>query len=95
MEAEALPIRRKLGLDGHGRQLSDHSSARIWRNDSICLVTNGINPRFGVDSIGTIPAALTTFSAIKAVEPQIVISAGTCGGKARRRMPVHTAPQGR
>jgi len=80
MEAEALPIRERLGLEGPGVKIIDGLDARIWSNDLVHLVTNGIDPRFKVDSIGTLPAALTTFAAINSVQAEIVISAGTCGG---------------
>ena len=80
MEAEALPIRERLGLEGPGVKIIDGLDARIWSNDLVHLVTNGIDPRFKVDSIGTLPAALATFAAINSVQAEIVISAGTCGG---------------
>tara|TARA_B100001250_G_scaffold409831_1_gene434985 strand:+ start:385 stop:1089 length:705 start_codon:yes stop_codon:yes gene_type:complete len=80
MEAEALPIRERLGLEGPGVKIIDGLDARIWSNDLVHLVTNGIDPRFKVDSIGTLPAALSTFAAINSVQAEIVISAGTCGG---------------
>jgi len=80
MEAEALPIRKRLGLEGPGVKIIDGLNARIWSNDLVHLVTNGIDPRFKVDSIGTLPAALSTFAAINSVQAEIVISAGTCGG---------------
>jgi len=80
MEAEALPIRKRLGLEGPGAKIIDGLNARIWSNDLVHLVTTGIDPRFKVDSIGTLPAALTTFAAINSVQAEIVISAGTCGG---------------
>ena len=80
MEAEALPIRERLGLEGPGVKIIEGLDARIWSNDLVHLVTNGIDPRFKVDSIGTLPAALATFAAINSVQAEIVISAGTCGG---------------
>ena len=84
METEALPIRERLGLEGPGAKLADRLDARIWSNDLVHLVINGIDPRFEVDSIGTLPAALTTFAAINYVQAEIVISAGTCGGFIQR-----------
>ncbi|HJM28245.1 MAG: hypothetical protein QF596_09990 [Acidimicrobiales bacterium] len=84
MEAEAAPVRSRLGMEGPGSEIVNGLSSRIWTNDNIYLVTNGNNQRFEVDSIGTLPAAFTTFSAIKAVQPGIVISAGTCGGFIQR-----------
>jgi len=34
----------------------------------------------GVDSIGTIPSALVTYAAIQALQPELIINAGTTGG---------------
>ena len=34
----------------------------------------------GVDNVGTVPAALTTYLAIQALKPDLVISLGTAGG---------------
>jgi len=34
----------------------------------------------GVDSIGTIPSALATYAAILALQPDLIINAGTAGG---------------
>ena len=80
MEAEAVPVRKKLGLKGEGNLLAEGVSARLWSNESVHVVTNGSDSRFGVDAIGTLPASLTTFLAIQKTNPKIVISAGTCGG---------------
>ena len=80
MEAEAAPIRKKLGLAGEGNLLAEGFSARIWSNDFVHVVTNGTDSRFGVDAIGTLPASLTTLLAVQKINPKIVISAGTCGG---------------
>ena len=80
MEAEAAPVRKKLGLVGEGKLLADGVSARLWSNESVHIVTNGSDSRFGVDAIGSLPASLTTLLAIQKTHPRIVISAGTCGG---------------
>jgi 5'-methylthioadenosine nucleosidase len=34
----------------------------------------------GVDNVGTVPASLTAYLAIQALDPDLVISAGTAGG---------------
>lgn len=34
----------------------------------------------GVDSIGTIPSALATYAAVLALQPYLIINAGTAGG---------------
>jgi nucleoside phosphorylase len=46
----------------------------------IRVAINGRDRRFGVDSIGTEAAALTTYSTITSFRPDLVISAGTAGG---------------
>lgn len=80
MEAEAAPVRKELNLTGEGNLLAEGISARLWSNESVHVVINGSDSRFGVDAIGTLPASLTTLLAIEKTNPKIVISAGTCGG---------------
>lgn len=46
----------------------------------IRVAINGRDRRFGVDSIGTEAAALTTYATITSFRPDLVISAGTAGG---------------
>lgn len=84
MEAEAAPVRDALGMDGPGSALHPAFPARIWTNERAALATNGIDPRFGVDSIASQPAITTALHAIEATEPDIVVSAGTAGGFAAR-----------
>jgi 5'-methylthioadenosine nucleosidase len=44
-----------------------------------------LDPRFGVDSVGTVPAAIATYAALTALKPDLLLNAGTAGGfKARR-----------
>ncbi|KAH1109167.1 hypothetical protein GLYMA_04G006001v4 [Glycine max] len=40
----------------------------------------GNDPTLGVDSIGTIPSALATYAAVLALQPYLIINAGTAGG---------------
>ncbi len=44
----------------------------------------GRDPRFGVDSIGTIPAALLTQRLIDRFSPRLLVNAGTAGGFERQ-----------
>ena len=85
MEAESAPVREILGLVGDGNEFGEGISARLWSNESVHLVTNGFDSRFGIDAIGTIPASLSTYFAIRKTNPSIVISAGTCGGFISRK----------
>ena len=84
MEAEAAPVRTALGLDGHGEPLHPAFPARLWAGADVAVAVNGADPRFGVDSIASQPAVTTALHAIEAVQPSIVISAGTAGGFATR-----------
>lgn len=82
MMAEATPIVSVLGA----RSVNGPSPlAAQWfdveRNGAdVRVAVNGRDRRFGVDSIGTEAAALTTYSTIASFEPELVISAGTAGG---------------
>ncbi len=80
MEAEAAPVRAALGLHDAGSALHAAFPAKIWRGDHVAVAVNGADPRFGVDSIASQPAVTTTLHAVEAVQPSIVISAGTAGG---------------
>ena len=80
MEAEAAPVRAALALDGDGDRLHPAFPARLWRGSTVAVAVNGADPRFGVDSIASQPAVTTTLHAVEAVQPSIVVSAGTAGG---------------
>ncbi len=84
MEAEAAPVRAALDLGGDGQPLHPAFPARLWRGPTVAVAVNGADPRFGVDSIASQPAVTTALHAIEAVQPSIVISAGTAGGFATR-----------
>jgi 5'-methylthioadenosine nucleosidase len=46
----------------------------------VSVVVNGKCDRFGVDNVGTTPAALYSYLAVKHCEPDLIINAGTAGG---------------
>ena len=70
MEAESAPVREKLGLVGDGNKFGEGISARLWSNESVHLVTNGFDSRFGIDAIGTIPASLYYLIRLSENEPE-------------------------
>ncbi len=84
MEAEAAPVRSALGLINPSEKVHPDFPAVIWESPQVCLVLNGLDQRYGVDSIATQPAAVTTLLAVERVRPSLVISAGTAGGFAKR-----------
>jgi 5'-methylthioadenosine nucleosidase len=84
MEAEAAPfikaqeMRRVENECKHAPCMmysSDHSSGHV-----VSLVLNGKCSQHGVDNVGTVPAALSTFVAINQLKPDLIVNAGTCGG---------------
>lgn len=53
----------------------------VYKDLDITLVLNGECKRFpGIQSVGTIPAALTTHAVLQLVKPDLLINPGTCGG---------------
>lgn len=87
MEAEAEPFRTRLGLEPVDN-IVENSPCKLYsgtyKGASVTVAMNGKCPTFGVDNVGTTPAALTTFLAINQVHPDIVINAGTAGGFKRK-----------
>ena len=82
MGAEASPVLTLLGA----RSVTSFTKFPFLcfeadRNGCKVVVSvNGRDRRHGVDSIGTEPAALNTYTLIERFEPDVVISAGTAGG---------------
>ena len=74
MEAEAAPVRSALNLETKGEKLHPSFSSEIWENNRVCLVLNGEDRRYGVDSIASQPAAIASLLAIERVRPSLVIS---------------------
>ncbi|CAD7975940.1 unnamed protein product [Amoebophrya sp. A25] len=46
----------------------------------LCLAEFKVDPLYGVPSVSTEPAAVATAAAIQVYNPDLVVSAGTCGG---------------
>ena len=92
MSAEGTGFARRLGLEDHGNL--DPSLPAHWLSGSIpgsgggslevAVGFAGPDPEYGVDRIGTVPAALAAHLLIRRFEPDLLVNAGTCGGfKAR------------
>ncbi|MBG01843.1 MAG: hypothetical protein CL470_06185 [Acidimicrobiaceae bacterium] len=84
MEAEAAPVRSTLNLETQSEKLHPAFTSEIWESTHVCLALNGQDQRYGVDSIASQPAAITSMLAIERVRPSLVISAGTAGGFVKR-----------
>jgi 5'-methylthioadenosine nucleosidase len=52
----------------------------IYKDLHLDLVMPGKDAVFGVDSVGTVSAALVTYASIQALKPDLIINAGTAGG---------------
>ncbi|MFI4956524.1 MAG: hypothetical protein ACHQAX_04885 [Gammaproteobacteria bacterium] len=87
MLGEAQPLITALGMkkspEGLPLLTSEVYSTRIDGTE-IFLVTNGTCSIFNVDQIGTQPAAVTSYSAILNLQPDMIINAGTAGGFQRK-----------
>lgn len=57
--------------------VSTHPSPAI---SSTRALPAGKDPIYGIDSVGTVPAALAAYSLLSAFKPDILINAGTAGG---------------
>ena len=55
-----------------------------YKGGYVAVVNPGRDAKTGVNLIGTDAAALTTFLAIQNLQPDVVITAGTCGGFSRQ-----------
>ncbi|KAK2631107.1 hypothetical protein EUGRSUZ_L03396, partial [Eucalyptus grandis] len=51
-----------------------------YKDLKINLIWPGKDPSSGVDSVGTISASLVTYASIQALQPDLIINAGTAGG---------------
>ncbi|KAK9839240.1 hypothetical protein WJX81_003627 [Elliptochloris bilobata] len=89
MEAEGLPLVESLGLRRDEPSRIAPPAPCVTFSGSrhgidIHLVCNGKCAVHGVDNVGTVPAALTTYLALQALRPDLVVSVGTAGGFAAR-----------
>lgn len=83
MKQEAAPLIEKLGLtetNDINPLLPCKNFAGEYKNLSINLVTNGSDSVHGVENVGTQPATLAAYEALRLLSPDLVINAGTCGG---------------
>ncbi|XP_058785684.1 5'-methylthioadenosine nucleosidase-like [Vicia villosa] len=89
MQTEAQPVVNKFHLieDPHSPFPQGVPWVRYhgkYKDLNLNLIWPGKDPNSGVDSVGTISSALVTYAAIQALQPDLIINAGTAGGfKAR------------
>lgn len=78
MQAEASHIIQKLNLS----KLKNSDNIDVFQGKlgihTVYLFVN--QKRDGMDKVGTVPAALLTYKAIKFRKPDLILNLGTCGG---------------
>jgi 5'-methylthioadenosine nucleosidase len=85
MEAEAAPLvehlqlKRTPGLLGAVPLTCDCFTGSA-HGMSVTVVTSGKCWRYGVDSVGTVPAALAAYAVLTTLKPDLLLNAGTAGG---------------
>ncbi|KAL6861653.1 hypothetical protein ACP4OV_017353 [Aristida adscensionis] len=87
MQTEAMPLVNKFKLEEAAAGESPFPKGAPWvryhgnyKGLHIDLVWPGKDPALGVDSVGTVSAALVTYASIQALKPDVIINAGTAGG---------------
>ena len=83
MEAEATPIIETLHLKKAKQLFSGlpmQGYTGKYANKDIFLITNGQDPIYKLDNVGTQPAVLAAYLGINHFHPDLVISVGTAGG---------------
>ncbi|KAL6219146.1 hypothetical protein ACLB2K_012352 [Fragaria x ananassa] len=85
MQTEALPVVHKFNLtevpdSGFPKGVPWVRYHGFYKDLEINLVWPGKDQCLGVDSVGTVPASLVTYAAIQALQPDLIINAGTAGG---------------
>ncbi|GIL43614.1 hypothetical protein Vafri_1271 [Volvox africanus] len=85
MQAEAQPLIEMLGLEkDEPPKIVGPAPCVTFSSHhedlDIHVVWNGKDENTGVDNVGTVPASLSTYLAVLAFKPDVVISAGTAGG---------------
>lgn len=87
MEAEAKPLLDHLSLQPVESNVpfAVHKIySGKYKDYRVSLVTSGHDKKYGVDSVGTTPAAIATFSSVAQLNPDLIINAGTAGGYAAK-----------
>ena len=87
MQDEALPLIRRLELTDKGF-LAPPMPMRWYDGNvgdlRVDVIVMGADRRFGIDCIGTQPAAVAAHIVLDKLNPDLLINAGTCGGFIKR-----------
>ncbi|GAB2291988.1 Mutanase [Dionaea muscipula] len=85
MQTEAMPLVNRFQLSEDVESVFPKGVPWVryhglYKDLHINIIWPGKDPVLGVDSVGTVSAALVTFATIQALQPDLIINAGTSGG---------------
>ncbi|XP_031474642.1 5'-methylthioadenosine/S-adenosylhomocysteine nucleosidase-like [Nymphaea colorata] len=85
MQTEALPLVNSLQLVEDKNPVFPQGVPWVryvgsYKDLQINLIWPGKDSLFGVDSVGTVSASLVTYASFQALNPDLIINAGTAGG---------------
>lgn len=85
MQAEAFPLVNKFNLSEVEDSVFPKGVPWIryhgtYKDLEINIVIPGKDTIFGIDSVGTVTAALVTYASVQALKPDIILNVGTAGG---------------
>ncbi|CAN6554671.1 unnamed protein product [Malus baccata var. baccata] len=85
MQTEALPVVNKFNLTEDPDSVFPNGVPWVryhgsYKDLKINLVWPGKDSSLGVDCVGTVSASLVTYASIQALQPDLIINAGTAGG---------------
>lgn len=85
MQTEALPLVNKFQLSEDLNSVFPKGVPWVrfhgyYKDLHINIIWPGKDPLLGVDSVGTVSASLVTYASIQALQPDLIINAGTAGG---------------
>jgi 5'-methylthioadenosine nucleosidase len=87
MEEESKKTVQHFGFTQHN-EFNSRLTSQVFKKNiyghEVLLANLGIDERFKVNSVGTIPAALTTFELLSKFDVDLVINPGTAGGFSSR-----------
>ncbi|GAB4838467.1 5'-methylthioadenosine/S-adenosylhomocysteine nucleosidase [Ancistrocladus abbreviatus] len=85
MQTEALPLVNRFQLSEDVESVFPKGVPWVryhgfYKDLHINIIWPGKDPTFCVDSVGTVSASLVTYASIQALQPDLIINAGTAGG---------------
>ncbi|XAR72738.1 Adenosylhomocysteine nucleosidase [Bertholletia excelsa] len=85
MQAEALPLVNRFQLNEDRDSMFPKEVPWVryrgsYKDLNVNIVSPGRDKDLGVDGVGTVSASLVTFASMQALQPDLIINAGTAGG---------------